>query len=164
MCAVSVSAAEQAPAAQGQQSARVWTNEDLEELRAKGGISIVGPEPGSVPEATTAGSGAAQDAPVYNSYLEDPAWYAEQALGLQAELDARTAELNLARQNLALARSGRQTMGGVNLGQIGMGLTHEEGIAILESQVLEVQTWFDDLRDLARRNYIAPGVLRPRVG
>ena len=149
--------AEEAGPAQEQQRRRVWTNEDLEELQARGLISIVGP---AAEEAPAVAPAAPTEAPRYNSRMEDPAWYAGQAAELQAQLNARMAALALARQNLALARSLRQTAGGINLAEANPGITPEDGIAALEARVSEVQSQFDELADLARRNYIPPSILR----
>ena len=154
--AIPACSAERPDPAQGQQSRRVWTNEDLEELRARGLISIVG----TVPEAAPAAPAQIQR---YNSRTEDPAWYAEQATELQVQLNERMAALLLARQSLVQARSLRQTTGGIDLAQANAGITPEEGIAVLEARVSEVQSRFDELADLARRNYIPPGLLRPSV-
>jgi len=153
-------AAEEADPAQAQQGKRVWTTDDMEDLRARGLISIVGPAADAVPAAAPA---TPTEAPRYNSRTEDPAWYADQAAELQAQLNERMAALLLARQNLAQARSLRQTTGGINLAEANAGITPEEGIAALEAQVSEVQSRFDELADLAQRNDIPPGLLRPFV-
>lgn len=154
--AIPARAAEKPDPAQGQQGTRVWTNEDLEGLRARGLISIIGTAPEAAPAAPP-------QATRYNSRTEDPAWYADQASELQAQLNERMAALLLARQSLAQARSLRQTTGGINLAQANAGITPEEGVATLEARVSEVQSRFDELADLARRNYIPPGLLRPSV-
>jgi hypothetical protein len=153
--AIPARAAAGAKPAQAQQGKRVWTTDDMDDLRARGLISIVGTDAGTAPAA-------AAPAPVttYNSRTEDPTWYADQARELQAQLDANVAALTQARDNLAEARSNRGTTGSVNLAESNVGVTPEAGIAILEAQVLEVQSRFDELADLARRNDIAPGVLR----
>ena len=44
------------------------------------------------------------------------------------------------------------------------GVTPEEAISSLEAQVLETRSQLDELADLARRNDIAPGLLRPVAG
>lgn len=152
--------AEEADPSQGQQSKRVWTNEDLEELQARGLISIVGPVADAAPAAAMT---TPTEAARHNSRTEDPAWYSDQATELQAQLNERMAAVLLARQNLAQARSLRQTTGGINLAEANAGTTPEAGIAILEARVSEVLSRFDELAELARRNYIPPGALRPVV-
>src|ERR1019366_148471 len=84
------------------QSKKVWTNDDMDQLRARGLISIVGPE---VNEAATPAATAPSEPafPFYNSRLEDPEWYAEKAADLQAELDKRQAALR--EQQTALAQA-----------------------------------------------------------
>jgi len=158
--AVSARAAEGAESAQAQQARRVWSNDDLDELRARGLISIVGPD-AEATAAPPAPSAAPPRAAVYASRMQDPAWYSDQAAELQAQLDANMAALLDARAGLQQARSLRQTTGGINLAQESIGITPEDGIAILEARVGQVQSQLDELADMARRNNIPPGVLRP---
>jgi hypothetical protein len=157
-------AAEKPRPAQGNQNQpkKIWTDDDLDQLRSRGLISIVGPE--TTQEATQA---AAQPAtaqaesaqPVYASRLEDPEWYAEKAADLQTELDLREAALKQQQDALALAAD-RITQPGVAMDKPNAGVTPEAGIAVLEAQVQEVQSQLDELSDLARQNNIPPGVLR----
>src|ERR1019366_3098106 len=74
------------------QPKKVWTNDDMDQLRSRGLISIVGPEfnEAAAPTATAPPQPAF---PIYNSRLEDPAWYAEKSADLQAELEKRQAAL-----------------------------------------------------------------------
>ena len=145
--------------ARAQQGKRIWTTDDMEDLRARGLISIVGPETPTAPEAATP---APVPVPVrfYNTRTEDPVWYADQASELQAQLDATMTALVQARDSLAQARNLRGITGSVNLAQGNAGVTPEAGIVILEAQVLEARSRLDELADLARRNDIAPGILR----
>ena len=151
-----------ARAAQSQQPKRVWTNDDMDDLRARVLISIVGPESESTPAAPSASAPAATaQFTVYASRTEDPAWYAAQATELLAQLGARAAALAQARTNLAEARALRGTTGSFNMAATDdAGVTPEERIAILDGQVRETQSRPDELADLARRNDIAPGLLR----
>src|ERR1700739_3240879 len=73
---------------------KVWTNDDMDQLRARSLISIVGQEPsqGAASEQTTPSAGEGPS-PVYESRLDDPEWYAQTAAALQAELDQREADL-----------------------------------------------------------------------
>jgi hypothetical protein len=153
-------AAEKPRPAQAQQNRpqKVWTNDDMDQLRARGLISIVGQEVRQAapqPELATAESSS----PVYASRLQDPEWYAQKAADLQAELDKNMEDLHQARTALALAANGK-TQPGINLDQNNVGITPDAGIAILEARVNEVQGQLDELSDLARRNDIPPGVLR----
>ncbi len=142
-----------------------WTNADMDRLRAEGLISIVGPEteaaPAAAPEAAPPAP-APPAGPVYASRMEDPAWYAERAAALQTELAARETALAQAQTNLADARNLRGTTGSINIvvADHAWGLTPEDVIAGLQAQVGETQSRLDDLADLARRNYMAPGALR----
>jgi hypothetical protein len=90
---------------------------------------------------------------------EDPAWYADQAAILQAELDKRESALREAQVNLAQAAEGI-TQPGIAMDKGNVGVTPEAGLAILEAQVHEVQSQLDELSDLARQNNIPPGILR----
>ena len=161
-------AAEKPRPAQGNQNQpkKIWTADDLDQLRSRGLISIVGPETGQVAQQETkevAGQSATtppeSSRPVYVSRLDDPDWYAEKAADLKAELDDRAAALQQQQAALALAAD-RITQPGLALDKPTAGVTPEAGIEVLEAQVQEVQSQLDELSDMARRNNIAPGVLR----
>jgi hypothetical protein len=158
IAAIPAGAAEAAESAQAQRGRRVWTTDDMDDLRARGLISIVGPAADAAPAAAAV---APAEASRYNSRMQDPVWYADQAAALQAQLAERMAALLLARQNLVQARSLRQTTGGINLAEANAGITPEEGLLVLEGRVGEVQSQLEELADFARRNYIPPGLLRP---
>jgi hypothetical protein len=152
-------AAEKPRPAQGNQNQpkKVWTNDDMDQLRARGLISIVGQVPETATQVPAAPSEPAF--PVYASRLEDPEWYAEKAADLQAELDQREAALR--EEQMALAQAAdRITQPGVALDKPTIGVTPQAAIAVLEAQVGEVQSQLDELSDLARQNGIPPGVLR----
>ncbi len=161
--AISSGAAEKPRPAQSNQSQpkKVWTNEDMDQLRARGLISIVGLEE-TTPAPQTS---SAPPAPVettfhnYSSRLDDPAWYADTAANLQAELDVRQAALREQLTAIALAVD-RVTQPGLNLVQENAGVTPEAGVEVLQAKVQEVQNQLDELSDLARQHNIAPGVLR----
>jgi hypothetical protein len=145
--------------AQAQQARRVWTNADMEELRARGLISIVGPETVVVTAAMPVAPAA--QFPVYATRTEDPAWYAEQAADLQAQLGTRATALAQAQDNLLQARNGRGVTGSFDMAAGDTyGVTPEERIAFLASQVQETRARLNELADLARRNEIPAGVLR----
>ena len=139
------------------QSKKVWTNEDMEELSARGLISIVGQEA----SATQKPAGPAESGPafpVYESRLDDPEWYADQAASLQAKLDKRVADLQQQQEALARAKD-RITQPGLALDKPS-DVTPEVGLANLEAQVQETQSQLDELSDLAREHNIPPVVLR----
>jgi hypothetical protein len=153
-------AAEKSRPAQANQNQpkKVWTNDDMDQLRSRGLISIVGQEPREAARETAAAPPELAF-PVYNSRLEDPAWYAEKAASLQAELEKREAALREQQTAMALAAKGI-TQPGVAMDKPSAGVTPEAGIAILAAQVQQVQNQMDELSDLARQNNIPPGVLR----
>lgn len=140
------------------QPTKVWTNEDLDELRSRGLISIVGQETTAV-AAQPAEAATEPTRPVYESRLDDPTWYADEAGILRAELDRREAALNEQLTAIALA-AGRVTQPGITLDQPSVGVTPEAAVQVLQEKVQEVQNQQDELGDLARQHDIAPGVLR----
>ncbi|MBZ5661101.1 MAG: hypothetical protein LAO08_11905 [Acidobacteriia bacterium] len=152
-------AAEEPRPAQANQNQpkKVWTEDDMDQLRSRGLISIVGQEPAE--PAAQAAAPSEPAFPVYNSRLEDPSWYAEKAADLQAELDKRQAALQAQKTALANATKG-VTQPGIAMDQPSAGVTPEAGLAILAAQVQEVQNQLDELSDLARQNNIPPGILR----
>lgn len=141
------------------QTKKVWTNDDMEPLRARGLISIVGqeappPAAQNVPEVP-----AEPTFPVYESRFDDPEWYADTAADLQAELDQRQADLQQQLHAIAQAKD-RITQPGLALDKYAAGITLESGVANLQDRVAETQATLDELADLARRHNIEPGVLR----
>jgi len=147
------------PAQENQnQPKKVWTNDDMDQLRARGLISIVGQE--AMGAAAQAQAAPAETVfPVYASRLNDPAWYVDQAADLQAELDKREAALR--QQQAAIAQAAdRITEPGLALDKDNAGVTPAAGVANLQAQVQETQSQLDELGELARQHNIAPGVLR----
>lgn len=147
------------------QPKKVWTNEDMDDLRARGLISVFAPETqqaqlGAAPVSPAVAQPSRPTAlPVYNSRLEDPAWYSQQAADLQAELDRRQALLRRQQTALALAARGI-TQPGLALDQPSFGVTPEAALDVLQASIQQVQSQLDELSDLARLNGIPPGVLR----
>jgi hypothetical protein len=161
LVACSSQAAEKARPAQGNQNQpkKVWTNDDMDQLRARGLISIVGRE-STEPAAQTLAAPAEAAFPSYESRLDDPTWYADRAADLQAELDKREAALRQQQEAIAQAVSQRISEPGVAMDKDSPGMTPAEGLANLQAQVQEVQSRLDELSDLARQHDIPPGVLR----
>jgi hypothetical protein len=158
--ACSSQAAEKPRPAQGNsnQPKKVWTNDDLDQLRARGLISIVGQE-AAEPLAQAPAAPNEPTFPVYESRLDDTEWYSEKAADLQAELDDRQMALMQEQEALALAKD-RVTQPGVAMDKPSIGVTPDAAIALLEAQVNDVQSQLDELSDLARQHGIEPGVLR----
>jgi hypothetical protein len=161
LIACSSQAAEKPRPAQGNQNQprKVWTNDDMDQLRARGLISIVGQE-AAEPAAQTLAVPAEATFQVYESRLDDPTWYADQAADLQAELDKREEALRQQQAAIAQAVGQRTTEPGVAMDKDSPGMTPAEGLANLLAQVQEVQNQLDELSDLARQHDIPPGVLR----
>ena len=148
--------------AQGEQTQtkKVWTNEDLDQLRSQGLISIAGQEAPQPSAQKPAGADQAEPKfPVYASRLDDPQWYADRAAELRAELDRREAALLEQQRAIALAAD-RVTEPGLNLVQDNAGVTVAAGLENLQAAVQEAQNQLDELDDLARQHQIQPGVLR----
>jgi hypothetical protein len=158
--ACSAQAAEKPRPTQGNQTQpkKVWTNDDMDQLRARGLISIAGQEPAQAAAQAPAAQ-AEPTFPIYASRLDDPAWYADQAANLQAELDRREAALRTQQTAIAQAAD-RISEPGLALNKDNAGVTPAAGLAILQAQVQEVQAQLDVLSDLAHQHNIEPGVLR----
>ena len=148
-------AAEEPRPAQAAKTKKVWTNDDMDQLRARGLISTFSVAPETAAQTQPAPSEQA----TFTPKTEDPAWYADQAAILQAELDKRESALREAQANLAQAAEGI-TQPGIAMDKKNVGITPEAGIAVLQAQVHEVQSQLDELSDLARQNNIPPGALR----
>jgi hypothetical protein len=160
LIACSSQAAEKPRPAQANQNQpkKVWTNDDMDQLRARGLISIVGQE-ATAPATQAPAAPAEATFPVYASRLDDPTWYADQAADLRAELDRREAALREQQTAIALAVD-RITEPGLSLDKDNAGVTPAAGLANLQAQVQETQSQLDELSDVARQHNIAPGVLR----
>jgi hypothetical protein len=141
------------------QPKKVWTNEDMAQLRARGLISVVGQQSAQQPTNQTPATPATEKFPAYASALDDPYWYASESSELQAELDRRETALHQQLEAIALAKD-RITQPGLALDKDNAGVTPAAGVANLQAQVQEVQSMLDELSDLARQHNIDPGVLR----
>ena len=150
--AIPLRAANKPRAGTDSQNPVVWTNDDLERLRALGLISIVGRTDEERPTS--------ESAPGPYVSTQDPEWYAEQVAKLRDELERRRAQLGGYRQAIEDARSLKTMTGGINLDEGDIGITPEAGIEILRQRVNEAKTELDALEDLARSNDIPPGTLR----
>jgi hypothetical protein len=130
----------------------VWTNDDLERLHSLGLISIVGQIDQEQSKPATARSEYVK--------TQDPEWYAEESARLRDELEGWRAELDRYRRAIEDARSLETATGGIDLNGGDVGITPQSGIEILQQRVSETETQLDGLEDLARRNYMPPGLLR----
>ena len=134
------------------QNGKVWSNEDLARLHNLGLISIVGHTAQEEPKPATASSEYVK--------TQDPEWYAEESARLRDELERRRAELDRYRQAIEDARSLGTATSGIDLNGGDVGITPEAGTENLQQRVSETETQLDGLEDLARRNYMPPGLLR----
>ena len=134
------------------QNGMVWTNDDLERLHGLGLISIVGQIDQEESKPATARSEYVK--------TQDPEWYAEKSARLRDELERRRAELDRYRQAIEDARSLETATSGIDLDGGDVGITPQAGIENLQQRVSETETQLDGLEDLARRNYMPPGLLR----
>jgi hypothetical protein len=170
LAAVFLASLAAAPAARAQNppytvevtASRIWTNDDMDRLRAQGMITTFSESAATAPQGTarapaTETAVAPAPRPVR---VQDPDWYAEQAELLQAELAQREDALQEYLANLANAKHPDQTTGGIALDRPSIGVTPEAGAQILAEQVDEIQAQLEDLAELARVNGIPPGALR----
>lgn len=153
----------QAQTKKAQKEKKVWTNEDLEQLRSTSYISIVGQVAPSETPAVTAGqpgTAETEKAGAENEQIapgKDPKTYRQKLEPLRAELERIDSEIHRLREFRA---SGETVMNGLDLSKENMSLTPENQIQQLEARRREVQSKIDEIEDQARRNGIAPGDIR----
>src|SRR5260370_11141528 len=104
-----------------EKTAVVWTNEDLERLRAPGLISIVG-QPATVEDPSPAATPSPYVA------IRDSEWYAEEPAALRGELERTRARHDEYRQMLQDAKRLQKTTGGINLQEGGIGIPPGRGL------------------------------------
>jgi hypothetical protein len=141
---------------------KVWTNDDIDQLRDQGagGISVMGPA--AAPDATSTqnGTAAAPAKPAKGSALpkeKDPEWYRTQLAALYKELDHVSDELAAAQ---AAVDGDSRGEAGVSMNVRAPAGTPQEQVASLQAQQTEIQGKIDALLDQARHNDIEPGDLR----
>jgi len=79
---------------------------------------------------------------------------------LRDELERRRTELDRYRRAIEDARSLEAATSGADLDDGDVGITPQAGIENLQQRVSEKETQLDGLEDLARRNFMPPGLLR----
>jgi hypothetical protein len=130
---------------------KVWTNPDVEALRATSPISIIGRDVGL--ESSTNLPNASTSAAAPGPYVmeQDPAWYAR-------EIEVRRDEIARADEQIEGIRKIRQTgegiSGAVPLAETAPGLTPEATIEVLEIEKQALDAEIDELQDQARQNEI----------
>jgi len=139
------------------QERRTWTSEEVEALRTKGMLSLVGPQstPATAEEIAPAENPSAPRARLEQE--KDPEWYADQAAKLREDMIPLDQEIRYTRSALA---SHQTREGGIDLNRGNPGITPQSGIWVLENRKRDLLTRLDALEELARRNGINPGVLR----
>ena len=130
---------------------KVWTNDSLEELGGKSGVSVVG--------SPSAARGVEKSATKVAGYAKekDPNWYRTQIVPLRGEIDRLEKEITKTRE---FVNGGHTAEGKLKLNVFSVPMNPADHIAQLEKRKAEVQGKIDDLEDLARRNDISPGTLR----
>jgi hypothetical protein len=136
--------AQAAPIANAKQ-AKVWTNDEIDTLRSKQGVSVVG---NRTPQKVSATS------KLY-SREKDPAWYRSQMAPLRAEIDKLDPQIAKLRAFLS----------GQNLSD--PATMHEHLVPSPKDQLSQMEikrqrdeAKMEDLLDRARHNGIEPGALR----
>jgi len=136
----------------------VWTNQDMDRLRAEGLISTFSPTSAvAAPEQAQGPYTVPMPQPIRE---EDSQWYADQTARLQAELAERQASLQRYLQAIQDTKEHEDMMSGISLDAPIIGITPQDGVEILQASVDEVQADLDDLANLAREHDIPPGALR----
>ena len=153
-------AQEKPPAKPPKKEKKVWTNEDLEALRARVPLSEPGPgaaAPVAAAEGASAGEAPAAGTGEAYSRQNDPAWYRQRAASLRAELERIDSEIRRLRDFKSNPSSGSA---GLALGKDNLSLTPENQITQLEARRRQVQQELDDLEAEARRKGYSPSLVR----
>lgn len=139
---------------------KVWTNENIGELRGKSRVSVVGEGKAS---GSTNGESAAADADKAGARStgsipeKDPQWYRAKLMPLRADIERTDAEIRRMKEFLA---GGHTAEGRLEVNRFSVPLNPANRIEELEKQKREVQGKIDEIEDQARRNSIAPGDIR----
>ncbi len=153
VCATTVAEAGDTPARPAA-AKRIWTSEDVEALRVRGVISLVGAQPAKASSVTQAPEPTRAPRPIR---ALDPEWYHEQVSDLRAAMEPITAQINLIRREL---RDARYWEAGVSLARENPGITPYAAIQVLSRRNGEVLAKIETLEDQARRYRIPPGATR----
>jgi hypothetical protein len=140
---------------------KVWTNDDIDQIRNQGagGISVMGPA-APAPSATTTQKGTAAAKPAAAPKVpneKDPEWYRKQLTPLYEKLDQISQQMATAQ---AAVDGDSRGDSGVSMGARAPAGTPQEQVVALQKEQADVQAKIDALLDLARHNDIEPGALR----
>ena len=137
---------------------KVWTSEDVEGLRAKGLISLIGQQLSpETPSGELAGAPMAVARTPRPVRAEDPRWYSEQLAEFRAAMETSDAEIRLVRREV---RNARYWEAGINLVRENTGITPDSGLEILDGRNHVVLAGINALGEQARRNHIPAAALR----
>ena len=136
----------QATPARQQKPVKVWTNDEVDDLRDGESVSVVGNTPSTKNVSATSKT---------YSQEKDPAWYRKQLIPLQAEID---------RLDPQIAKT-QAFLNGENVSEPAS--IHRQITPSVQDQLKQMEakrqadsTKKEDLLDLARHNGILPGALR----
>lgn len=160
--ALSVSvAAAQAPSTQKspeKKAKKVWTNDDLDELRAQSHwASGSDSSSGTSAQAGTTEAGPTENKPAPLPREKDPETYQKKLAALRAQLGQIDSQIRSLRNSMNTPISGGN---GVNLSTATVTGRPENQIEALEKQKQQIQQQIDAVEAEARRNGISPGDLR----
>jgi hypothetical protein len=125
--------------------AKVWTNDEINTLRSKQGVSVVGNHTPQKVSATSKG----------NSQEKDPAWYRGQLAPLRAEIDKLDPEI----AKLKAFLSGENVSDPPTMHRK-LVPTPQDQLKQKEAKRQADEAKIEDLLDRARHNGIEPGALR----
>jgi hypothetical protein len=141
---------------------KVWTNDDIDELRDQGagGISVMGPAAAAPATPATAQKATAAAKPAAAPKIPDeknPEWYRKQLAPLYDKLSQISDQIAAAQSAVDGDSRGDS---GVSMGARAPAGTPQEQVAALQKEQADVQAKIDALLDMARHNDIEPGDLR----
>ena len=149
--------ASRAKSATPPQERKIWTSEDVEALRTKGMISLVGSDSTDGTAEEIVATEKLSAALARQTREKDAEWYAEQVAKIREEIAPLDQEIRYIRSALA---SHQTREGGINLDREKPGITPESSIWVLENRRRDLAARLDALEDQARRNGVLPGALR----
>lgn len=156
----------------------VWTNEEIQTLRTRKQISVVGAQPAEAakPAAEGAAGGEAsaeegeaeegeEGAPAAEKPKprppreQDPEYYRERLRSLRDDLNRLNRQITDLQRNMQ-AGAGRQGAGGFSAAQASGGADPRDTLQRLQRQRDELNRQIAAVEDEARRNGISPGAIR----
>jgi chromosome segregation ATPase len=136
---------------------KVWTNDDIPDLRARSHVSVLGeaatesaPKGKEEKEKESAKTAAPKDK------TKDPKYYQERLAPLRAQLDQIDSRIKELQDYTAHPTTGA----GMVLNQRNLSLSPQNQIDQLQQRRAKIQQQIDDIEDEARSNGVAPGDVR----